>query len=199
MSSPSHEAILRSAGYLFGDAGGYRGVRGRDIAKEAGVSAALVIKLFLSKEKLYAAVRPDESELAELDVSTSELGRALVFRILMRRERGMQEPWALVPFALDWPNPEAAQADIRERYFAAIARLIGDSSADRRFAATVTALMIGLGESVRTLGLFGSWNLTNWSRTMEQSFKPRLMRVRPRRKAARPIDEKPVSFRGVSC
>lgn len=158
MSSPSHDAILQAAAYLFGERG-YRGVTVRDIAAEAGVSAALVIKLFLSKEKLYAAVQPDESELAELDVPTSELGRALVFRVLMRRERGMQEPWALVPFAvLNSPDPDSARAGIRERYLASIARLIGDSSADRRYASTVTALMIGFGESVRTLALFDGWN-----------------------------------------
>ena len=158
MSSPSHDAILRSAAYLFGERG-YRAVTVRDIAAEAGVSAALVMKLFLSKEKLFAAVRPDESMVAELDVPTSELGRALVFRVLMRRERGMQEPWANIPFAvLDSPKPEAARADICERYVAAIAHLIGDSSVDRRFASTVTTLMIGFGESVRTLGLFGTWN-----------------------------------------
>jgi AcrR family transcriptional regulator len=158
MSSPSHEAILRSAAHLFGERG-YRAVTVRDIAAEAGVSAALVIKLFLSKEKLYAAARPDESMLAELDVPTSELGRALVFRVLIRRERGLQEPWATIPIAvLDSPNPDASRADIRERYLAAIARLIGDGSADRHFASTVTALMIGFGESLRTLGVFDGWD-----------------------------------------
>jgi hypothetical protein len=117
------------------------------------------MKLFVSKEKLFAAVQPDESLLAELDVPTGELGRALVFRVLIRRERGMQEPWANIPFAvLDSPDPEAARADTRERFLVAVARLIGDGSADRRFAATVTALMIGFAESVRTLGLFGTGN-----------------------------------------
>lgn len=158
MSSPSHEAILRSAGRLFGERG-YRAVTVRDIACDAGVSPALVMKLFLSKAKLYAAVQPDESLLTELDVPTSELGRTLVFRVLMRRERGMQEPWAIIPFAvLDSPDPEAARADIRERYVAAIAHLIGDASPDRRFASTVTALMTGFGETVRTLGLFDGWD-----------------------------------------
>ena len=158
MSSPSHDAILQSAGRLFGERG-YRAVTVRDIAGDAGVSAALVMKLFLSKEKLYAAVRPDESLLAELDVPTSELGRALVFRVLMRRERGVQEPWAIIPFAvLDSPDPEAARADIRESYVAAIAQLIGDTTPDRLFASTVTALMIGFGETVRTLDLFAGWN-----------------------------------------
>jgi AcrR family transcriptional regulator len=157
VSSPSYEAILRSAAYLFGERG-YRAVTVRDIAADAGVSAALVIKHFLSKEKLFAAVRPDESMLAELDVPTSELGRALVFRVLMRRERGLQEPWATLPFAvLDSPSPDAARADIRERYLAAIAGLIGDTLPERRFASTVTTLMIGFGESVRTLGMFDGW------------------------------------------
>lgn len=54
-------------------------------------------------------------------------------------------------------DPEDARADTCERYLAALAHLIGDGSADRRFAATVTALMIGFGDSVRTLGLFGAW------------------------------------------
>ncbi|MET3720049.1 MULTISPECIES: TetR family transcriptional regulator [unclassified Arthrobacter] len=158
MSSPSHDGILRAAGRLFGERG-YRAVTVRDIAAEAGVSAALVMKLFLSKEKLFAAVRPDESQLADVDVPTPELGRTLVFRVLMRRERGVQEPWAIIPFAvLDAPDPEAARAEIRERYVAAIAQLIGDSTPERRFASTVTALMTGFGETVRTLGLFDGWN-----------------------------------------
>lgn len=157
MSGTSRDAIFQSASHLFGERG-YRAVTVRDIAAEAGVSAALVMKLFASKEKLFAAVQPDESLLAELDVPMSELGSALVFRVLIRRERGMQEPWANIPFAvLDSPDPEAARADTCERYLAAMAHLIGDGSADRRFAATVTALMIGFGESVRTLDLFGAW------------------------------------------
>ena len=154
MSSPSHDAILQSAERLFGERG-YRAVTVRDIADDAGVSAALVMKLFLSKEKLYAAVQPDESLIAELDVPTSELGRALVFRVLMRRQRRMQEPWANIPLAvLDSPDPGAARVDIRERYLGAIAQLIGDTTQDRRFASTVIALMTGFGEAVRTLGLF---------------------------------------------
>lgn len=113
----------------------------RDIATEAGVSAALIMKLFLSKAKLYAVVRPDESQLAELDIPTWELGRALVFRVLMRRERGAQEPWAALPFAvLDSPDPDAARTDFRESYLAAIARLTGNTIPDRRFASVTVQL-----------------------------------------------------------
>jgi AcrR family transcriptional regulator len=121
VSSPSHDVILCTAGRLFGERG-YRAVTVRDIAADAGVSASLVMKLFVSKEKLYAAVQPEESLLAELNIPTPELGRALVFRVLMRRERGTQEPWATIPLAvLDSPNPGAARAEIRERYLNAIA------------------------------------------------------------------------------
>lgn len=159
MSSLSHDAVLRSAGRLFGERG-YRAVTVREIAGDAGVSAALVMKLFLSKEKLYAAVLSDESLLDELEVGTSELGRALVYRVLMRGKRGMREPWAVIPFAvLDSPDPDAAREDIRERYVTAVARLIGDYSPELRFASTVTALMTGFGETIRTLDLFNGWNL----------------------------------------
>ena len=158
MSSPSQESILTAAGRLFGERG-YRAVTVRDIAAEAGVSAALVMKLFISKAKLFAAVQPDESLLTELTVPASELGGALVFRVLMRRERGMHEPWASMPINVhDAPDPDAARNELRERYLGSIARLIGDATPDRRYASTVTALMTGFGETVRTLGLFDGWD-----------------------------------------
>lgn len=79
-------------------------------------------------------MQPDESLLAELDVPTSVLGRALVFRVPIRRECGLQEPWANIPFAvLNSPDPEAARAVASERYLAHTAHLIGDGSTDRRF------------------------------------------------------------------
>ena len=76
----------------------------------------------------------------------------------MRRERGMQEPWAIIPIdVLDAPDPEAARADFANATSA-------PSQADRRhdagppLASTVTALMTGFGETVRTLGLFDGWD-----------------------------------------
>ncbi len=151
----SREAILSSAGRLFGERG-FRGVTVRDIAADAGVSAALVMKLYESKQKLFAAAQPNERLLGELNVPREELGTALAYRVLMRRERGLQEPWAMVPFTIqDSPEPEAARAETRERYLAHVAELIGDPTPERRHAANVVALMIGFGEAVRTLGLFG--------------------------------------------
>lgn len=154
----SHEAVLASAGRLFAERG-YRAVTVRDIASDAGVSAALVMKLFGSKEKLFAATQPDESLLQEPDVPATELGTHLVFRVLMRRERGLKEPWAMLPFIIqDSPAPEAARTETRERYVTSIAGLIGDTTPDRRYASIVVALMTGFGEAVRTLDLFEDWD-----------------------------------------
>ena len=120
----SRDAILDSAGKLFGERG-YRGVTVRDIASDAGVSAALVMKLYGSKEKLFAATKPDESLLSDLDVPAAELGATLVFRVLMRRERGLKEPWAMLPFTIqDSPTPDAARLETRERYLASMAGLL---------------------------------------------------------------------------
>ncbi|QCB96216.1 TetR/AcrR family transcriptional regulator [Arthrobacter sp. PAMC25564] len=154
----SRDAVLDSAGRLFG-ARGYRAVTVRDIASDAGVSAALVMKLYGSKEKLFAAAQPDESLLTELQVPAAELGANLVFRVLMRRERGLREPWAMLPFTIqDSPTPETARAGTRELYLASIAGLIGDTTRERRYASMVVALMTGFGEAVRTFGLFEGWD-----------------------------------------
>ena len=131
----------------------------RDIASDAGVSAALVMKLYSSKEKLFAQAKPDESLLSDLDVPVAELGSALVFRVLMRRERGLKEPWAMLPFIIqDSPTPDDARAETRERYLSSIAGLLKDTTPERRYASTVVALMTGFGEAVRTLGMFEGWD-----------------------------------------
>lgn len=154
----SRDAILDSAGRLFGERG-YRGVTVREIASDAGVSAALVMKLYSSKEKLFARAKPDESLLSDLDVPAAELGSALVFRVLMRRERGLKEPWAMLPFIIqDSPTPDDARAETRERYLSSIAGLLQDTTPERRYASTVVALMTGFGEAVRTLGMFEGWD-----------------------------------------
>jgi hypothetical protein len=51
---------------------------------------------------------------------------------------------------VDWSRVDAE--------ITAIAQLIGDTTPERRFASTVTALMTGFGETVRTLGLFNGWD-----------------------------------------
>ncbi|MET4901170.1 hypothetical protein PV760_10865 [Paenarthrobacter sp. CC6] len=127
MSSPSHDAVLRPSGCLFG----------ARVPSQCGTSPPwptfpppYLMNLFLSKEKPDAAIRPDDWQLAELDVPAA-LGRARYAGALGRhnlRRAGS-------------PDPEAARTELRERYLGARARLFGDTDPDRRFASTMTALM----------------------------------------------------------
>ena len=150
----SRDAILEAARTLFGQRG-YRAVTVRDIAAEAACSPALVIKHFGSKGGLFAQTRPDDALTHELAVPRSELGEALVFRVLVRRERGLPEPWCTIPQNVrEVPHPEAAAAEARERALAWLAGHMGDTTPGRRHAAVVCSLMLGLAEGARTLGLF---------------------------------------------
>ena len=150
----SRDTILEAARALFGQRG-YRAVTVRDIAAEAECSPALVIKHFGSKEKLFAQTRPDDAFTRELSVPRSELGEALVFRVLMRRERGLPEPWSTIPQNVrDLPDPAAAADAAREQALAWLAERMGDTTPGRRHAAVVCSLMLGLAEGARTLGLF---------------------------------------------
>ena len=66
----------------------------------------------------------------------------------------------MIPFAvLDSPDPEAAPGgDRANATWPPSPGLIGDTTPDRRYASTVTALMTGFGETVRTLDLFAGWD-----------------------------------------
>lgn len=151
--SSSREAILDAARTLFAERG-YRGVTVRDIAAAAACSPALVMKHFGSKAELFAQTRPEDALTHELRVPRAELGEALVFRVLMRRERSLPDPWlALTRNVREAPDPDAARAEGSATILRWAAELIGDTTPGSRHAAVVCALMIGLAESVRTLDL----------------------------------------------
>ena len=159
MSSPSHDAILQSAGRLFGERG-YRAVTVRDIAADAGVSAALVMKLFISKEKLLrrrAAGRVAARRAGRPDVGTRQRPRVPRADAPGTRHAGAVGHAFRSPC---WtpPTPKLRGQTSANATSPAIARLIGDTTPDRRFASTVTALMTGFGETVRTLDLFDGWD-----------------------------------------
>lgn len=152
----AREAILAAAHGLFG-ARGYRTVTVREIAAAAGCSPALVIKHFGSKEQLFAQTRPDDALTHAITAPRSELGEALVFRVLMRRERGLPEPWTTMSRNVrELPDSEAARDATREQLLAWMADLMGDTSPGRRHAEVVCALMLGLAEGTRTLGLLAA-------------------------------------------
>lgn len=75
MNGPGHDLILSSAVRLL-RAHVYRRITVWDISADAGVSPALVMKLFLSKKSF--SLRPHGPQLTELGVPPATLGRTLV-------------------------------------------------------------------------------------------------------------------------
>ena len=155
MSRPNNrEAIASAATDLFATRS-YHEVTVRDIASAAGVSPALVIKLYGSKAELYTEIGPSRVRLIELDLPREKLGRALVLQILHRREHGLPDPWLGMGQRIhDAPDADLERARFREHTLPSIARLIGDTSAELRFASLVACQLVGLTEGIRVLGLF---------------------------------------------
>lgn len=148
----SREAIIAAARALFSEHG-YKGVTVRDIAAAAGVSPALVIKHYGSKAELFNALGPHRIPLGELDLPRSALGRALVQKVLTRREHCLPENWLLVTARARESAEEGFGANGGE-LLDNVARVIGDTTPDRRHAAAVACQMIGLAEGLRVVGLF---------------------------------------------
>ncbi|WP_224760532.1 TetR/AcrR family transcriptional regulator [Salinibacterium sp. ZJ450] len=156
MSDTAYEAILAAARVRFGE-DGYRDVTIRAIAADAGYSAAMVMKLMGSKERLFWLVAPGVASTAGLEderelVPKQEIGRELVRRIFARRRMGSGDPYAVAPLLIrSAPEPDQIREEIRERYLHNMAAIIGDSSKDRRHAKAVLAMMFGIAASVHTL------------------------------------------------
>lgn len=150
----SRSAILDKARALFSEHG-YQKVSIRDIATAAGVSPSLVMKHYRSKAELFNELGPNEIPLAELDLPRSELGRALVQKILTRREHNVRDPLLVaVSHVRESPDPERTREEMRERFLTRLGDLIGDTTSDRRHASAIACQLIGLAEGVRLLGLF---------------------------------------------
>lgn len=150
----SRSTILDSARSLFSEHG-YQQVSIRDIATAAGVSPSLVMKHYRSKAELFNELGPNEIPLAELDLPRSELGRALVQKILTRREHDVRDPLLVaVSHVRESPDPDRTRGEVRERFLTRLGELIGDTTPDRRHASAIACQLIGLAEGVRLLGLF---------------------------------------------
>lgn len=148
--SPSRDAILQAARRLFGERG-YAATTIRDIAAEAGVSPALVMKACGTKQQLYADATPLEPTPIDPDQSLTGLGELLVRRMLDRRSDEIAEPWLrglyLIPGA---PDPAAARAEFRERM---LRRFPTADPAGRRRAEQLACLLIGLAAGARVVRL----------------------------------------------
>jgi AcrR family transcriptional regulator len=148
-------AILTAARGLFAERG-YKAVTIRQIAKEAGLSPAMVMKVVGSKAELFAVATPLEPERLSADTPREQLGRELARNVLSRRDLGAAEPWSQALHLIqDAPDPQAARAHFRLRYLGRVKELLGDASDDRR-ASLVICLLLGLAGGLRTLRLLDS-------------------------------------------
>lgn len=156
MSESAYQAILDAARVRFGE-DGYRDVTIRAIAADAGYSAAMVMKLMGSKERLFWLVAPGVASTAGLEqerelVPRGEIGRELVRRVFARRRMGSGDPYAVAPLLIrSAPEPDQIREEIRGRYVHNMAAIIGDSTPDHRHAKAVLTLLFGIAASVHTM------------------------------------------------
>jgi AcrR family transcriptional regulator len=143
-AAASRAAILTAARACFSE-DSYERVGVRDIAARAGVTAALVIRYFGSKERLFAeALRRDLGDLglAELlQVPGQQLGARLARYVVLEAP-----PGPLLTILRAAPNAQAAALvrEITDEEFTVplARRLAGEHAALR--ASVVTALLLGL-------------------------------------------------------
>lgn len=142
-SAATRGTLLRAARRRFSQHG-YADVTLRDIAADAEVSAALVVKYFGSKESLFAEASSFESDAsALLDCELPRLGEHLVRTLLDYHD---QKADPLVRALLTSARPAGAEfRDNFERQFVAqlAARLSGPEA--RLRAELVCAQLLGLG------------------------------------------------------
>jgi AcrR family transcriptional regulator len=159
VSDTAYQAILEAARTRFAE-DGYRDVTIRSIAAEAGYSAAMVMKLMGSKERLFWLVAPGVASADGLEeerdlLPKDEVGRELVRRIFARRRMGSGDPYAIAPMLVrSAPEPEQIRDELRDRYLQNMAAMIGDSTDDRRNAKAVLSMMFGIASSVHIMDAY---------------------------------------------
>lgn len=152
-SRSKRAAIVDAARLLFAE-GGFHGVTIRQIATEAQVSPALVIKFFTSKAGLYADAGLSEVPITDLDLPRCQLGAAYVRRIEQRRRSGAPEPWVSPSNTIrNAENPAAERQRINSEWVGALAAHIEDRTEERVYAGAIVCLLVGFAEGLRTIGV----------------------------------------------
>jgi AcrR family transcriptional regulator len=148
VTDPGRTAILRAARKAFARQP-YNTVTLRGIAADAGVSAALIVKHFGSKEALFERVA-DFSEAAELLLAAAdeELGRHAVLTLVNYRRENSADLLVRVVFAAGMGDERALiREHFREQVTRAFAaRLTGPDTGLR--AGLITAHLLGLGAAM---------------------------------------------------
>ena len=149
-AATTRDTVLQVARRLFGERG-YAAVTIRQIASDAGISPALVMKVAGSKEQLYADATPSEPAPLDPDLPTEGLGELLVRRLLDRRAQDVAEPWLRAIYLLhDAPDPPAARAEFRQRF---LGRFPTDDPDSRRRADLLACTLLGLAAGARSFRL----------------------------------------------
>jgi AcrR family transcriptional regulator len=149
----SRATVVDAARRLFGERG-YKSVTIRDVAAEAGLSPAMVMKVVGSKAKLYADAAPMDPEPYNPQVPPALVGYELVRRVLQRRDAEASEPWArAIYLTRDAPDPETARRAFRERFLGSIKPHLGDGPEAQVRTELVVCALVGLACGVRTFRL----------------------------------------------
>lgn len=148
----TRRVVIAAARRLFAERG-FRSVTIRDIAAEAGLSPAMVMKVIGSKEQLFTEAASFEPEPLPEDLPTDQLGRELVRRMLERRDRIAAEPFArAVVLALPAPDPQAVKARFIEAYVEPLAERLGGGDEARTRAELAVCALLGLAGGTRVYG-----------------------------------------------
>ena len=138
----STQAAIRTVAHRLFSERGYSGTPLRDIASEAGVDPALIIRYFSSKEELFLdTMRLDDEQFAVLDGPLEELGEHFIDFVLTSEEQVRSIFLALVR-ASGTEGVDSRLAEAHEEYFVAPfrARLQGD---DAELRARLAAALVG--------------------------------------------------------
>lgn len=140
----TRSALLRAARRRF-SLHGYADVTLRDVAADADVSAALVVKYFGNKEALFAeAVSFEQDAALLLDCELPRLGEHLVRTLLDAHDRTQSDPLLRAVFTATRPGGAEFRRSFEGQFVAALAARLPGGQARLR-AELICAHLIGLG------------------------------------------------------
>jgi AcrR family transcriptional regulator len=140
----TRQAILRAARKRFTH-GAFAEVGLREIAQDSGVSAALIVKYFGSKENLFAEAVSFEAEAtALLDCDLDHLGEHLVRTLLDLHDRASSDPFLRAVMAAFRPNGAHFSGTFQQHFAGPLAARLTGADVPLR-TAMICAHLTGLG------------------------------------------------------
>ncbi|TDV56147.1 TetR/AcrR family transcriptional regulator [Actinophytocola oryzae] len=155
----TRQAILKAARRRFTH-GEFAEVGLREIAQDSGVSAALIVKYFGSKENLFAEAVSFETEAtALLDRDTEHLGEHLVRTLLDLHDHAESDPFLRAVMAACRPNGTHFAETFQQHFAEPLAARLAGQDVPLR-TAMICAHLTGLGAVRRAVKLPGVTALT---------------------------------------